>query len=219
MKDVLISLLSAVLLLLSACGGSSDSSGDDNGTMPPRSVTLPSAGDNPMSEAFNLGNAMSAPFRYVDGYTVTSGALTETLSVADDGASWYVVWDGEDDDGLHYQQWTAFGYEQAAAGSEYSGRFYLYQSNTPLLQLEIRYYPDERIGMTSYDSSGNAESEALLVAEGGDAIRVISRNTGENEASVVIIDSQGSGVSYSGCTASLTVLATETGSCNSSVAF
>lgn len=203
--------------LLSACGGDN---GSDSGSNNSKTLSLPSVGNNAYAQAFNLGYASSSAFSAVDGFQVTVGGLTQTLHISSDSGSWYVTWDGEYE-GEMFNNWTAFGYEETPSNNIQSGHFYFYHYNIDVVASTLEYNRDGSIMLKNRDENGFTESIALLVPTGTDSIRIVSRDYSEASATVIdLTDANGShGVGYENCTADFLLLATDTSSCATAVAF
>lgn len=205
--------------LLTACGGSDNHSSEET-EQTTDSLKLPDTGSSAFVQSFNLGSLWSSAFSNVNGFTVTVGGLTQTLHTSPDNGSWYVTWDGEYE-GEMFNNWTAFGYEETPSNNIQSGHFYFYHYNIDVVASTLEYNRDGSIMLKNRDENGFTDSIALLVPTGTDSIRIVSRDYSEASATVIdLTDANGShGVGYENCTADFLLLATDTSSCATAVAF
>lgn len=209
-------------LLLTACGGGSSSGSNNNannsGNTQP--LSLPSVTSNTHTQMFNLGHTTGASFSNVQGFQITHGGLTQTLQKSNSGNSWTVVWDGTYD-GEIFNEWIAFGYEDTPDHDRQIGRFYQNHYNQSQVLSELYYYVNGQISFYAYLEDGTLDSTAVYVPRTNLGPRVITKNGTDLESSIIdLADPAGtSGAIYSGCTASLDTLKTDTSSCTTSVAF
>jgi len=222
---VRIITLVMMCLWLSACGGgssgsSSNNSNSNNANATNNKIQLPSVSSSPHTQMFNLGHSTSAAFANVQGFQVSYGGLTQTLQKSTTGNSWTVVWDGTYD-GVTFNNWVAFGYDDTPNHAQQSGRFYQNYYNQTQVQSELVYFHHEQIAIYTYLEDGTLHSTALYVPRTNLGPRVIMKDHANTTAGVIdLADPSGSaGVMYDGCTADLQTLKTDVSSCTTSVAF
>lgn len=208
-------------LLLTACGGgSSSSSNNTNNSGNTQPLSLPSVTSNTHTQSFNLGHTTSSAFSNTQGFQVSYGGLTQTLQKSATDNSWTIIWDGTYD-GETFNNWVAFGYEDTPNHAQQIGRFYQNHYNQTQVSAELFYYQNGQISFYSYLEDGTLDSTAVYVPRNNLGPRVITKSGTSVESGIIdLADAAGtSGVIYSGCTASLDTLKTDTSSCTTSVAF